>query len=136
MAITLVRAGPCPRDPDPTAENLAEFVEFVRGQGADLGLAVDPDVDRLSLVNESGVPLGEDLTLALASAVVLRRTPGIVVTNLSTSAIVEDVARAYGGELVRSPVGAINVARRMQSAGAVVGGEGNGGVILPRPHYT
>ncbi len=136
VAINMEMDGHFPRDPEPTAENLAEFAEFVRGQDADIGLAVDPDVDRLSLVDESGVPLGEDLTLALASAVVLRRTPGIVVTNLSTSGIVEDVARAYGGELVRSPVGEINVARRMQSERAVVGGEGNGGVILPDLHYT
>ena len=136
VAINTEMDGHFPRDPEPTAENLAEFADFVRGAGADLGLAVDPDVDRLSLVNENGVPLGEDLTLALASAVVLRRTPGIVVTNLSTSRVVEDVVSAHGGELVRSPVGEINVARRMQSEGAVVGGEGNGGVILPDLHHT
>ena len=136
VAINTEMDGRFPRDPEPTAGNLADFADFVRGEGADLGLAVDPDVDRLSLVNESGVPLGEDLTLALASAVVLRRTPGIVVTNLSTSRIVEDVVLAHGGELVRAPVGEINVARRMQSEGAVVGGEGNGGVILPDLHHT
>jgi phosphomannomutase len=136
VAINTEMDGRFPRDPEPTAANLADFASYVRGEGADVGLAVDPDVDRLSLVDERGVPLGEDLTLALASAVVLRRTPGIVVTNLSTSGIVEDVARAHGGELVRSPVGEINVARRMQSEGAVVGGEGNGGVILPNLHYT
>jgi phosphomannomutase len=136
VAINTEMDGRFPRDPEPTPANLADFASYVRGEGADVGLAVDPDVDRLSLVDERGVPLGEDLTLALASAVVLRRTPGIVVTNLSTSGIVEDVARAHGGELVRSPVGEINVARRMQSEGAVVGGEGNGGVILPNLHYT
>ncbi len=136
VAINMEADGCFPRDPEPTAENLGELADFVSSEGADVGLAVDPDVDRLSLVDESGTPLGEDLTLALASAVVLRRTPGIVVTNLSTSSIVEDVARAHGGELVRSPVGEINVARRMQSEGAVVGGEGNGGVILPGLHYT
>jgi len=105
VGINMEMDGLFPRDPEPTAENLGELADFVRHEGADIGLAVDPDVDRLSLVNENGVPLGEDLTLALAAAVVLRRTPGIVVTNLSTSGIVEDVARAYGGELVRSPVG-------------------------------
>ena len=136
VAINTEMDGRFPRDPEPTAENLAEFAEFVRGEGAEVGLAVDPDVDRLSLVNEKGVPLGEDLTLALASAVVLRRTPGIVVTNLSTSRVVEDVVHAHGGELVRAPVGEIHVARRMQSEGAVVGGEGNGGVILPNLHHT
>ena len=136
VAINTEMDGRFPRDPEPTAENLAEFAEFVRGEGAEVGLAVDPDVDRLSLVNEKGVPLGEDLTLALASAVVLRRTPGIVVTNLSTSRVVEDVVHAHGGELVRAPVGEIHVARRMQSEGAVVGGEGHGGVILPNLHHT
>jgi phosphomannomutase len=136
VAINTEMDGRFPRDPEPTAENLGEFADFVRRERADIGLAVDPDVDRLSLVNENGVPLGEDLTLALASAVVLRRTPGVVVTNLSTSRVVEDVARAHGGELVRSPVGEINVARRMQSENAVVGGEGNGGVILPDLHHT
>ncbi len=136
VAINTETDGRFPRDPEPTADNLAELADFVRAEGADLGLAVDPDVDRLSLVNERGVPLGEDFTLALACSVVLRRTPGKVVTNLSTSRVVEDVARAYGGELVRAPVGEINVARRMQSEAAVVGGEGNGGVILPDLHYT
>jgi phosphomannomutase len=136
VAINTEMDGCFPRDPEPTAENLAEFADFARDEGVDLGLAVDPDVDRLSLVNEKGAALGEDLTLALASAVVLRRTPGIVVTNLSTSRIVEDVARAHGGELVRAAVGEIHVARRMQSEGAVVGGEGNGGVILPDLHHT
>ncbi len=128
--------GRFPRDPEPTAENLRALGAFVRSEGADLGLAVDPDVDRLSLVEEGGTPLGEDLTLALASAVVLSRKPGVVVTNLSTSQVLEDVARAWKGRVVRAPVGEIHVARRMQLEGAVVGGEGNGGVILPDLHFT
>jgi phosphomannomutase len=128
--------GRFPRDPEPRAENLEGLGQAVRGAGADLGLAVDPDVDRLSLVDGDGSPLGEDLTLALASAVVLRRQPGVVVTNLSTSQVVDDVARSFGGSVVRAPVGEINVARRMQKEGAVVGGEGNGGVILPDLHFT
>ncbi len=124
------------RDPEPTAANLQALGDLVRAEGAEVGLAVDPDVDRLSLVDETGTPLGEDLTLALASAVILRRNPGPVVTNLSTSQVVEDVARAHEGRVVRAPVGEINVARRMQAEGAVVGGEGNGGVILPELHLT
>ncbi|NNM05951.1 MAG: phosphoglucosamine mutase [Gemmatimonadetes bacterium] len=128
--------GRFPRDPEPTAENLSELGEAVRASGADLGMAVDPDVDRLSLVDGDGVPLGEELTLALASAVVLQREPGVVVANLSTSQVVEDVARSFGVSVVRAPVGEINVARRMQKEGAVVGGEGNGGVILPALHAT
>lgn len=128
--------GRFPRDPEPTAANLVELGQAVLRSGADLGLAVDPDVDRLSLVDGHGVPLGEDFTLALAAAVVLRRSPGSVVTNLSTSRVVEDVAAASGGRTIRAAVGEINVARRMQEEGAVVGGEGNGGVILPALHLT
>lgn len=134
--INLEPHGRFARDPEPTAANLSQLGQAVRDSGADLGLAVDPDVDRLSLVADDGVPLGEDFTLALASAVVLKREPGVVVTNLSTSQIVEDVARGFQGSVTRAPVGEINVARGMQGAGAVVGGEGNGGVILPKLHYT
>ncbi|MDA0328860.1 MAG: phosphoglucosamine mutase [Gemmatimonadetes bacterium] len=125
-----------PRDPEPTAANLAGLGELVKRSGADVGLAIDPDVDRLSLVDETGRAMGEDLTLALAAAAVLQRYPGPVVTNLSTSQVVEDVARAFDSPLIRSPVGEVNVARRMQQEGAVVGGEGNGGVILPALHHT
>ena len=135
-AINTEPHGRFPRDPEPTAANLRALGELVCQSGADVGLAVDPDVDRLSLVDQTGAAMGEDLTLALASAVVLRRTPGPVVTNLSTSQVLEDVAAAYDCEVVRSPVGEINVATRMQEVGAVVGGEGNGGVILPAVHYT
>ena len=124
------------RDPEPTAENLAELGRGVVRSGADLGLAVDPDVDRLSLVDGQGSPLGEDLTLALASAAVLRRRPGPVVTNLSTSQVVADVAQSFDCPVILAPVGEINVARRMQEEGAMVGGEGNGGVILPELHLT
>ncbi len=128
--------GHFPRDPEPTAANLADLAALVRESGADLGLAIDPDADRLSLVDEAGRPLGEDLTLALASDTVLRRTPGPVVTNLSTSQVVGDVAAAHGVVLHRAPVGEVNVARRMQKERAVVGGEGNGGVILSALHHT
>ena len=125
-----------PRDPEPTAANLAGLGELVAKSGADVGLAIDPDADRLSLVDENGRPMGEDLTLALAAAAVLRTQVGPVVTNLSTSRVVEDVAQAFGAPMVRAPVGEVNVARRMQKEGAVVGGEGNGGVILPALHHT
>ncbi|RMH11459.1 MAG: phosphoglucosamine mutase [Gemmatimonadetes bacterium] len=135
-AIGVEPDGLFPRDPEPTAANLADLAALVREHGADVGLAVDPDADRLSLVDDRGDPVGEDLTLALAAAVVLSRTPGPVVTNLSTSRVVEDVAAAYGAPLLRAPVGEINVATRMRAEGAVVGGEGNGGVILPALHLT
>jgi len=128
--------GRFPRDPEPTAANLAALGALVRSSGAALGFAVDPDVDRLSLVNGAGEALGEDLTLALCADVVLRRTPGPVVTNLSTSQVVNDVARNHGVPCLRAPVGEIHVARRMQSEGAIVGGEGNGGIILPELNGT
>ena len=130
--------GRFPRDPEPTARNLAGLGELVRMSGAELGFAVDPDVDRLSLVNGAGEAVGEDLTLALCAEVVLGRewARGPVVTNLSTSQVVEDVARAAGVPCLRAPVGEVNVARRMQAEKAVVGGEGNGGIILPRLHFT
>ncbi len=128
--------GRFPRDPEPTAANLGTLGVLVRESGAELGMAVDPDVDRLSLVDEAGNPVGEDFTLALASVAVARRRPGVVVTNLSTSQVVEDAAAAAGAKTLRAPVGEINVVRRMQAEGAVVGGEGNGGVIVPALHYT
>jgi len=136
MGIGMEPHGRFSRDPEPTAENLADLGEAVLRAGADLGMAVDPDVDRLSLVDQAGTPLGEDLTLALASTPVLGQKPGALVTNLSTSQVVEDVAGSFGGSVVRVPVGEINVARGMQAEGAVVGGEGNGGVILPDLHFT
>ncbi len=125
-----------PRDPEPTAANLGELGALVADTGAAVGLAIDPDVDRLSLVDETGRPMGEDLTLALAAAGVLARSPGPVVTNLSTSQVIEDVAAAFDVPLYRAPVGEVNVARRMQREDAVIGGEGNGGVILPALHLT
>ncbi|TVP58852.1 MAG: phosphoglucosamine mutase [Gemmatimonadales bacterium] len=128
--------GHFPRDPEPTAANLSGLGALVRESGAELGFAVDPDVDRLSLVDETGRPLGEDLTLALCAATVLKRRSGPVVTNLSTSRVVEDVARDAGVEFTLAPVGEINVSRAMQEVGAVIGGEGNGGVILPTLHGT
>jgi len=128
--------GRFPRDPEPIAANLADLGALVRESGARIGLAIDPDADRLSLVDETGRALGEDLTLALAVAAVLRRTPGPVVANLSTSQVVEDVARSFGVSMTRAPVGEVNVARMMQAEAAVVGGEGNGGVILAALHHT
>jgi phosphomannomutase len=135
-AINLETDGLFPREPEPVAANLGELEALVRSSGADVGFATDPDVDRLSLVAETGEAIGEDYTLALATRLVLRHRPGPVVTNLSTSRVMDDVVDAAGGELERAPVGEINVARRMQSVGATIGGEGNGGVILPDVHLT
>lgn len=128
--------GRFPRDPEPTAANLQPLGQWIIETGADFGMAVDPDVDRLSLVGHDGKPLGEDLTLALCAQPVLDRTPGPVVTNLSTSRVLDDVAERYRVPCLRAPVGEINVSRRMAAEQAVVGGEGNGGVILPALQFT
>jgi phosphomannomutase len=126
--------GRFPRSPEPVAENLGELERFVQETGADVGFAVDPDVDRLAIVSNAGKAIGEDYTLALATRLVLRYRRGPVVTNLSTSRVVEDAAVAGGSTLQRAPVGEVNVAVAMRKAKAVVGGEGNGGVILPEVH--
>ncbi len=137
--INLEPDGRFPRPPEPVPENLSELAALVKSSGADIGMAVDPDVDRLALVDEQGHPIGEDYTLAIAVRAVLgRRVPGlpqaVVVANLSTSLVVEDAAREGGARFVRSAVGEANVARSIVAEGAVVGGEGNGGVILPALH--
>jgi phosphomannomutase len=132
--INLEPDGRFPRPPEPVPENLGELERLVADSGADVGFAVDPDVDRLALVADGGHAIGEDYTLALAARVVLTQRPGTVVTNLSTSRIVDDMAIRAGGRVVRAPVGEVNVALRMRAEKAVVGGEGNGGVILPELH--
>ena len=132
--INLEPDGRFPRPPEPVAENLGELERLVASSGVDVGFAVDPDVDRLAIVANDGRAIGEDYTLALAARVVLKQRPGTVVTNLSTSRIVDDIAAEAGGRVIRSPVGEINVALRMRDERAVVGGEGNGGVILPELH--
>jgi len=133
-AINLETDGRFPRPPEPVAENLGELERLVLESGAVIGFAVDPDVDRLALVSDAGKAIGEDFTLALAARLVLRHRAGPVVTNLSTSRIVEDVATAAKMPVVRAPVGEVNVAVRMRDDRAAVGGEGNGGVILPEVH--
>src|SRR5687768_7733802 len=113
-AINLETDGRFPRPPEPVAENLGELEELVRKSGADIGFAVDPDVDRLALVSDEGKAIGEDYTLALAAKVVLKRRPGDIVTNLSTSRIVDGIAREQNRKVVRAPVGEVNVATRMR----------------------
>ena len=133
-AINLETDGRFPRAPEPVAENLGDLEKLVRESGAEIGFAVDPDVDRLALVSDDGKAIGEDYTLALAAKVVLRHRDGGIVTNLSTSRIVDDIAREQNRRVIRAPVGEVNVATRMRSENAPVGGEGNGGVILTELH--
>ena len=140
-AINTETDGHFPRAPEPVPENLGDLSRLVRETGADIGFAVDPDVDRLAVVDETGAAIGEDYTLAFAIRAALGdRTrdnggpPPVVVANLSTSLVVEDAARLAGARFVRAPVGEANVARVIKEEGAVLGGEGNGGVILPLLH--
>ena len=134
VGMNLEPDGRFPREPEPIPDNLRDFERFAQGTGADIGFAVDPDVDRLALLSEEGKAIGEDYTLALAARLVLRHRKGPVVTNLSTSLLIDDVAREAGVEAVRAPVGEVNVAVRMRELNAPIGGEGNGGVILPEVH--
>lgn len=136
VGIGLEPDGRFPREPEPVAANLGDLEKLVRESGADIGIATDPDADRLSLVANDGRAIGEDFTLAFAAMAVLNHKRGPVVTNLSTSRLLEDVAARYDAELIRAAVGEINVARRMEKENAVIGGEGNGGVILPDVHLT
>jgi phosphomannomutase len=151
--INLEPDGQFARPPEPVPENLGELASLVQRSGAGLGIAVDPDGDRLAIVDEKGAPIGEDYTLAFAVRAVLGgrpdgRTAGratgqsasppvrqsVVVCNLSTSLVVEDAARECGAEVVRTPVGEVYVARAIVRLGAVIGGEGNGGVMYPALH--
>ncbi|MBT5381899.1 MAG: phosphoglucosamine mutase [Phycisphaerae bacterium] len=118
--------------PEPTAENLKGLCEAVREQSADIGCAQDPDADRLALVDENGRYIGEEFTLVLAAWRVLLDHPGTdLVANLSTSRMIDDLAARFGSTVHRSAVGEANVAAVMRDCGAIVGGEGNGGIILP-----
>ena len=135
-AINLEPDGHFPRAPEPLPEHLKPLGALVRRHKADVGIAVDPDVDRLALVDERGKAIGEDYTLAFAVRAVLgKKGKGkTVVCNLSTSLVVEDAARDCGATVVRSPVGEAHVARTIIAHKAAIGGEGNGGVMYPPLH--
>ena len=125
--------------PEPVPENLTALAAAVAAEKADCGIAVDPDVDRLVLITERGEPLGEEYTIASAVEFILGRmgakaAGARVVVNLSTTRAVDDIAHAHGADVVRTPVGEINVAKKMKEIGAAIGGEGSGGVILPDVH--
>ncbi|HSV72683.1 MAG TPA: phosphoglucosamine mutase [Chthonomonadales bacterium] len=122
---------PFPHHPEPLPGNIGDLCRTVRESGADLGFAQDADADRLAIVNERGEALGEDCTVTLAIHDALQRQPGPVVVNISTSRMVDDVAAAHGVTVHRTRVGEINVVERLLQTGAAIGGEGNGGVIVP-----
>lgn len=134
--------GVFPHTPEPLPENLVLLCDAVRLHGADLGVAVDPDADRLVLIDERGEPFGEEYTITQAADFILgwgrERNPERkekVVVNLSTTRATEDVAARHGAELIRTPVGEINVVEGMKESGAPIGGEGSGGIILASLHY-
>jgi phosphomannomutase len=135
-AIHTTADGRFPRPAEPVAENLEALATAVRRRGADLGFAQDMDGDRLAIVDETGRAIGEELTLVLAAEQVLGTTPGAVVTNLSTSDAVDAMAARHGCPVFRTKVGEANVAEGMRQHGAVVGGEGNGGVIWPAVNFA
>lgn len=122
------------RGPEPVPAHLSALSEAVRESGAVVGMACDPDADRLALVDETGRAVGEELTLALAVRAVLKLQKGPVVVNASTSRMIDDLAAEFGVPLHRTAIGEINVVSKMADVGAVIGGEGNGGVILPDVH--
>lgn len=124
--------GQFPHEPEPTAANLTALAAEVKRQKASVGFAQDPDADRLAVIDENGQYIGEEYSLALAAQLLLSRKRGIAVTNLSTSRMLDDVAAAFDGRVIRTPVGEANVVQAMLTHEAVIGGEGNGGVIDPR----
>ena len=122
-------------NPEPLPQNLTEISEVIVREGADLGVVVDPDVDRLALVNEDGTMFGEEYTLVAVADYILSHTKGNTCSNLSSSRALSDITKAHGGEYAASAVGEVNVVTKMKEVGAVIGGEGNGGVIYPELHY-
>jgi len=124
--------GRFPHEPEPTEANLTDLAAEVKRQRASIGFAQDPDADRLAIVDENGRYIGEEYSLALCAKLVLSKKPGVAVANLSTSRMIDDIAQQYGSRVVRTPVGEANVVQGMLANDAIIGGEGNGGVIDAR----
>lgn len=127
--------GNFPHNPEPLPENLISLSQEVVSKNADLGIAVDPDVDRLCFVCEDGSMFGEEYTLVAVSEYILENTPGNTVSNLSSTRALRDVTQRLGGSYSAAAVGEVNVVNKMKETHAVIGGEGNGGVIYPELHY-
>lgn len=122
-------------NPEPLEKNLTGIMDTLRGGGYDLGIVVDPDVDRLAFICEDGKMFGEEYTLVSVADYVLSHTPGATVSNLSSTRALRDVTEKHGGTYSAAAVGEVNVTTKMREVGAVIGGEGNGGVIYPESHY-
>ena len=135
-AIAVDPEKPFPRVAEPRPDTLGDLAELVRRNNCDIGFGQDPDGDRLAVADENGSILDNDDTLALVVDVALERNPGPVAVNLTTSSVIDDVAKRYGAPVYRTPVGEANVVETMQAVKAVIGGEGsNGGIIFPAVHY-
>jgi len=127
--------GHFPHNPEPLKEHLTDISELVVKEKADFGIVVDPDVDRLAFISEDGEMFGEEYTLVAVADYVLSKTPGNTVSNMSSSRALRDVTKAHGGSYEASAVGEVNVVELMKKNNAVIGGEGNGGIIYPELHY-
>ncbi len=127
--------GHFPHNPEPLPQHLTQISDLLRSGKADVGFVVDPDVDRLAIICENGDMFGEEYTLVSVADYVLQHTPGNTVSNMSSTRALSDVTRRHGGEYTASAVGEVNVVTEMKRNHAVIGGEGNGGVIYPASHY-
>ncbi len=127
--------GQFPHNPEPLKEHLTDICDLIKKEGADVGIVVDPDVDRLALIDENGEMFGEEYTLVAVADYLLRHKKGVAVSNLSSSRALRDVARNLDSEYFASAVGEVNVVTLMKEKNAVIGGEGNGGIIYPDLHY-
>ena len=127
--------GHFPHNPEPLKEHLTDISELVVKEKADFGIVVDPDVDRLAFISEDGEMFGEEYTLVACADYVLSKTPGNTISNMSSSRALRDVTKAHGGSYEASAVGEVNVVELMKKNNAIIGGEGNGGIIYPELHY-
>ena len=127
--------GQFPHNPEPLKQHLTDLSEKVVSSNADFGIAVDPDVDRLAFMDEKGIMFGEEYTLVACADYILSQRPGNTVSNLSSTRALRDVTEKYGGTYTASAVGEVNVVNAMKDTQAVIGGEGNGGIIYPESHY-
>ena len=127
--------GHFPHNPEPLKEHLADICALVKKEKADFGIVVDPDVDRLAFISEDGEMFGEEYTLVACADYVLSKTPGNTVSNLSSTRALKDITEKHGGQYEAAAVGEVNVVVKMKETNAVIGGEGNGGIIYPASHY-
>lgn len=136
LAINDDIAAPFPHNPEPKRETMAQLRAVVKAGHADIGFALDANGERLGIVTETGEPLSEELTLAMATDIRLQQKSGPVVTHISTSSVIERIAARYGASVIRTPVGQSYISEAMLEHQAVIGGEGNGAVVIPTVHYT